>query len=88
MANFEKWLDVLGEFWNTYPPDQHRCARCKAPVDPMDERWRMGLGGWEHACPDMHPQPRLCLSERIELPGGIEGSREASLGTLHDIHAS
>ena len=47
-------------------PEDYRCARCKTRVEPTSDRWRMGLDGWEHSCPDnQHPQAGHCPSERI-----------------------
>lgn len=55
----------LVEYHKKYPPAQYRCVACKAAVNPASENWRMGFNGWEHACPDSHPQAGHCPSERI-----------------------
>lgn len=55
----------LVAFHKRYPPGDYRCAACKAAVEPMNERWRMGFNGWEHACPDRHPQAGHCEAEKI-----------------------
>jgi hypothetical protein len=55
----------IAEYHKKYRPGDFRCAGCKAAVDPINARWRMGFNGWEHACPDHHPQAGHCPSERI-----------------------
>lgn len=63
MIKREGWPHPLVELCIRYPPEKYRCAACKAEVELLDARWRIGFNGWEHACPDHHPQAGHCPSE-------------------------
>ena len=63
----------LTEFLGKYPPEMYRCAVCKRAVEPLDVGWRMGFNGWEHMCPDSHPQAGHCPSERVPVEATATG---------------
>jgi len=61
----------------------HRCARCLAPVEPMDPAWRWSGQGWQHLCHDLQttcpqagPSPAQFAFENCPACGaGDDGCR-------------